>query len=167
MTLTLTLEGGFPSSSVLDRGLSDDAREVRRLWSISSGFTPSFARQARYLAAIRALESAFAHSQEENWDGYGAKRAQLQTLIYAIEFLGYLSSSTPIPEISVDPDGDIAFEWDFGPRKIVSVRVERDGTLHYAGLIGHATFHGTEHLQEGIPASIAAGIGRIVGAGQS
>lgn len=165
MTITLTLESGFPSSSsVLDRGLSEDARKLRLMSVMLTDFTPSYARQDRVRGAIRALKAAFVLSLEESWDGYDAKAARPEALRFAIEFLGSLSSSTPIPEISIDSDGDVALEWDFEPRRVFSVRVGRDGTLHYAGLLGTVAFHGVEHLQEGIPETIAAGIGRVVGA---
>jgi len=142
--------------------LSDEAREVRRLSARASDFATSITLgAAKRATTVEALEDAFADAQRYGWDGYGAAVADAGAFLYALQFLANLSTTTPMPDIAVDADGDIAVEWDFGPRRVFSVRIGRDGTLNYAGLVGHSSFHGTELLLEGIPSTISAGIDRV------
>ena len=162
MTLALRFKGGFAVHPTLNRGLSDDAHTISRMEREAIDLTTSIALGKPRSAALEALINAFIQSQEEGWDRYGASPANPSVLLYALQFLSYLPTAVPTPEIAIDPDGDIALEWDRGPRCIFSVRIGTDGTLHYAGLVGHSTFHGTEILLEGIPRTIAAGIDRVI-----
>ncbi len=161
MTLALRLDGGLAIASPVDRGFSDDARTVKEL-AISSPFTPSIARAERKFAAIQALKSALLEAQTDGREAHGWKPVDAGAFTYAVRLLGYLPDPTPLPEIAVDSDGDVALEWDEGPRRVFSVRVTRDGTLYYAGLDGQSVFHGSEPLREGVPSTVSAGINRIV-----
>jgi len=162
MTLAWRLEGGFTSTIALNRGLSDEAHAVRRMEREAIDLTPSIALGEIRLASLKALITSFTQAQKDGWDGYDASPADPATLYYALQFLSDLPTTIPSPEIAIDTDGDVALEWDRGPRRIFSVRITRDGTLYFAGLVGHSTFHGTEVLREGIPETIAAGIERII-----
>lgn len=160
MTYALTL--GWPAPA-LDRGFSGTARAVGpNVAAIWAGATPSIAAEERRRAAIRSLQSALSGAQEDGWDGYQAKPADPDAFIYAVQLLDELPTAVPLPDVAVDSDGDIALEWDRGPRKLLSLRVSRDGTIYYAGLLGYATFHGSEQLREGIPSAISKGIERVL-----
>lgn len=147
--------------SALDRGLSEEAREVRRARAVAMDDATSITVGSRKRETLEALQAAFSQAQENGWDGYQSSPADINALIYALHFLNQLPSIVSSPEIAIDVDGDVAVEWDFGPRRILSVRVGRDGTLQYSGLVGHATFHGVESLRESIPGNISAGIERV------
>ena len=157
MTLALTLD----RARHLDRGLSEDALALRRVMMWRADFSPSISTTSRLEAVHTALMSAFGQSKAASWDGYNALPADIGSLIYAIHFMQQLPASQPIPEVGVDPDGLVALDWDYEPRRILSVRVANDGTIHYAGLDGSAVFHGTEILREGIPEAISAAISRV------
>lgn len=161
MTLTLTLDRPSSLPRPLDRGLSDDALALRRLMMWQADFSPSISTTSRLEAVQAALMSAFGYSQTTDWDGYDALPADIGSLIYALHFMQQLPPSLPIPEVGIDPDGLIALDWDYEPRRILSVRVANDGTIHYAGLDGSAIFHGTEILREGIPEVVSTAISRV------
>src|SRR3989304_520341 len=57
----------------------------------------------------------------------------------------------PMPEITPEPDGDIAFEWsdDYGRTFVFSI--DDNQTLTYAGIFGANNTHGTELLGDFIP----------------
>lgn len=78
--------------------------------------------------------------------------------------LSALPASFPLAEISVDRDGDVYLEWDFGPSRVMSASVAHDGTLNYAGLFGDAAMHGTEMLGESVPSALLDGIRRATDA---
>jgi len=123
--------------------------------------TPSPAFEKRIRDLVGAFQAALLEADQSGWDGYKAKRANSGAFMNALSLLFMLPSSTPLPEISVDTDGDIALEWDRGARKVFSVRVSRDGTIYYAGLVDYDTFHGSEQLRESVPSAISKGIGRV------
>jgi hypothetical protein len=47
------------------------------------------------------------------------------------------------PSIGAEPDGHITLEWRRSPRRVLSVSVDPDGFLHYAGLFGNNKRFGT------------------------
>ena len=124
--------------------------------------SPSITQERAEQAIAEALMNTFAHTLEPGWDGYEARPVSAATLAYALQFLGDLPSEVDTPEVGADVDGDISLDLDYGPRNIFSVRISRDGTVHYAGLFGHATYHGSETLQQGIPEPVAEGIRRAI-----
>lgn len=163
MTLALSLEDTLPLPLALDLGYSDEAKAVRAMAADAADFTSSIYIGEHRRQALAALETAFAHAHFEGWDGSDAAPVELSTFAYASYFLNALPTTIPAPDVQVDSDGDLSFEWDCGPRRVFSVSIGRDGTLNYAGLIGHAAFHGLEQLRQGIPLAIALGIRRVTG----
>lgn len=165
MTLTMPISvQNFPTTNL---ALSDEAQVIARHGrtfddpdhSITIGERLRLAREAFQIAIIEAID--------KGWDGYNAKSAHPEALLYAWDFIRFLPTSTPLPELAIDVDGDVAIEWDYARRRILSVRVGRDGLLNYAGMEGYATFYGTEVFQESIPSSILAAIERVVKANRT
>ena len=72
-----------------------------------------------------------------------------------------LPVTIPAPEVAVEPDGMVAFEWYKQPRRVFSVSFETDGTIVYAGLFGNSKTHGTEYFGEQLPQIILENIHRI------
>lgn len=160
--MTLILKWQDPlAPRPIDRGFSEDARRLRAALQKATDFTNSVSISEPREAVIEELLSAFLHASAENWDGYGAPAANWSSFVNAYVLIRKLPASVPIPEVAVDTDGEMALEWDYGPRRVLSVRIGRDGTIHYAGLLGHSTFHGLEIPQETIPEAISKAIERI------
>jgi hypothetical protein len=147
--------GAFATLPWVDRGLSAEARALRKLTITVAEFRGSVALGEPKRAAQEALDAAYIAAQGDDWDGMGSARVVPSTHAYANQFLQILPDGLPVPDISVDTDGEILFEWDRGPRQIFTVSVGRDGTLTFAGLHGHRKIHGTEHLREALPLGIA------------
>lgn len=145
----------------VDRALSDDADVVRKLTISAAEFPRSVVLGEPKRVVQEALDAACVAAQRDDWDGMGSARVEPSTYAYASQFLQILPASLPIPDISVDTDGEILFEWDRGQRHIFSISVGRDGTLTFAGLYGHTKIHGTEHLREALPLVIAHSLQRI------
>lgn len=162
----MTVAASFPITGFADapwchRALSDEAGDLCRLFRDATEFSGSIAFGEPKRAAREDLLSAYIAAQVEDWDNEGARRAEPSTFIYADQFLRLLPSSGFLPEITVDRDGEILFEWDQGPRQVFSVSIGRDGTLTFAGLFGHNKIHGTEHLSEALPSVIAECLERV------
>ena len=96
---------------------------------------------------------------------YGGNEVRLTERTYAMarRFLQRLPPGTSAPEASLDPDGEIAFDW-FGPRgKNFSISVRHDGRLSYAGrLAQEVSVHGTDELVDTVPRRILETIAEVV-----
>jgi hypothetical protein len=115
------------------------------------------ARKERLGSLLEACSEAF----QQGWDGYDALPVSIGTIAQALAFLDLLPSALPAPEISANPDGELAFEWSFGPRWLLTVSVNEFGRLSYAGLFGLARIHGTEWLLDSIPGPVALAFRRL------
>jgi len=143
-------------------GLSDDAQLSRRGESVGLGGSPSITHGKAEQAFLKALWNIFRQAGGPGWDGYDASPVNAAAIAYASQFLSELPSDIIPPEIAADADGDVSLDWDFGPRNTFSVRISRDGTVYFAGLFGHSTYHGSETLSRGLPKSVAEGIRRAI-----
>lgn len=65
-------------------------------------------------------------------------------LANALRFISGLSRAFPAPDISIDPSGDIWFEWHARRFRTFAIAVCDGPDLHYSALIGESKLHGTE-----------------------
>ena len=106
--------------------------------------------------ALNELDDVRAEAGLEGWNGYGAKPMHPDAYHNAKLFLEAMPTTAPSPEVSADPDGDVALDWVFGERKALSVSVEAAGRCTFAWMRGLRTYRGTDWLDDdGIPAPIA------------
>jgi hypothetical protein len=110
---------------------------------------------------IRAVINANKESQKDNTILQADHQSILNSWMFVSEFFrkNYL---LPKPSIEVDVDGDIAFDWDFAPRRVISIRIQRDGSLHYAYLYNQERKNGTISDFQTIPDDILDAINQIV-----
>ncbi len=114
-----------------------------------------------YQETRRVLWNAVAECSEDDWDGYGAKSVNNQSYEHSLRFLDMLPDTIPAPEVAVEPDGMVAFEWHEESRWVFSVSFETNGELVYAGLFGNSKTHGTENFGEELPQTILDSIRRV------
>jgi len=165
MTLLTEKWQGLFSFVRLDSTVSEDASELREASQKAEDDYSNSASIGLYRRQLlEALVNAFEEAGEENWDGYGASAADPRAYEYAVRLLSQFPTTIPRPDIAIDVDGHVALEWDFEPRRIVSVRVGGDGTIYYAGLLGYSTFHGSEVPSDSIPDAVAQAIDRVLNA---
>lgn len=143
----------LPTAS--DRSVSAEAKHTRRIRVVSYDFASSVSVDQVYRESVEAVFQAAQEAARPNWDGYGARPVSEATIAQALAFLDLLPTTLAQPEISAHPDGELAVEWSFGPRRLLTVSVSESGRLSYAALIGHARQHGTEFLLDSLPDSIA------------
>lgn len=82
------------------------------------------------------------------------------SLLLAREFLGQLPIDATPPEVEIEEDGLVAFDWDIAPRATFTVTVLADGTLRYAGLFGFDRHFGYVRPRAAIPNDILGFIAR-------
>lgn len=75
------------------------------------------------------------------------------TLVKALEFAAMLPSDMELPEVSIDPDGELAFDW-FKEEDLLSVSVGRTGRLTYAARLEGLPISGTVKLAGWLSSSL-------------
>lgn len=93
-------------------------------------------------------------------DDYDAS-LNLESYRIACKILAALDSDVPSPEILLENDGLVAFEWYKSRDRQISVSIYPDGSLGYAGIKGF-TFFNKLQLQEKMPASLTGLIREIM-----
>jgi hypothetical protein len=93
--------------------------------------------------ALEELGDVWDECRQPDWDGYGALPVEQDTLTAAYSLIDSLPLGFPRPSIGADPDGQLTLEWRKAPHRILSVSVDPDGFLHYAGLFGTDKCHGS------------------------
>ena len=118
---------------------------------------------AKLHAAVASLLTAAADSGLQDWDGYGAAPADASSVHHATLLLReVLLVVSEIPQVTIDPDGEVAFEWRHNRHRVFSVSVGPRGELTYAGLFDGSNVHGVEtRMVDGLPREIRAGIQRV------
>jgi hypothetical protein len=150
---------------ILSTAVSQQKEGALSRWSRTTPDTPSVSIDEARNERLQSLREAFSEASQPGWDGYDASPVSVATLVQAWAFLELLPSALPRPEISANPDGELAFEWSFGPRWLLTVSVNESGRLSYAGLFGLARIHGTEWLLDSIPEPVALAFQRLHAAG--
>ena len=148
----------FPRNLGVSPGAKAVRRQARELQDISD---QSVTIGWHHRQIVEKLLRTAAESCVDDWDSYGARAVDARSLLSAIWFARLLPIAVPIPEIYVDPDGEIAFEWWLSPRRIFSVTVRRNNELAYAGLFGVNKVYGVEYLDDELPEAILDNISRV------
>ena len=122
----------------------------------------SFTMRNAAESTLSELEEVRAEASNEGWNGYGAKPVNLEAYFHAKLFLEALPTTAPSPEISADPDGEIALDWMFGPQKALTVSIGPRGRCTFAWILGNRSSRGIEWFDDdGIPASIVHALGQF------
>lgn len=148
----------FPRNS----GVSEDAHWFKkRMEELQENSAHSLTVSQHYNEARHALTDAIEKCSVDNWDGYGAKRISGASCGNAMRFAQVLPASVPVPELYVDPEGEITFEWYVAPRQVFSVTIGSNNEMVYAGLFGSNDTHGTEYLGDELPDTLLDNIRRV------
>lgn len=150
----------FPSNL----GVSAAANEIKYRFN-QEVLLPSFSIGKHYRQTLNAIAEAYEKSAVDNWDGYGAKAVDGRSCLKAIRFSELLPMFVPVPDIYVDTDGEIRFEWYRDPGHVFSVAVKSNGELIYAGIFGASITHGVEYANDELPSVIIGYIQRVYGRG--
>ena len=69
---------------------------------------------------------------------------------------------TPAPEVAIDPDGEVSFEWYHGPRRVFSISIGSSDELTYAGIYGSSKARGVETFNFEIPRVVLDNLRRLL-----
>jgi hypothetical protein len=143
--------GRSPAAGHVDDRVGEVCRHLLQPVTFTRAFSNGMVR----------LNAEAAAALVRGWDGYDADPIDAKAYHHAQYFLSLLPTLTPVPEVSIDPDGEVSFSWDLDRDWVLSVSVGADGRLSYAGLFGSSKTYGTEWLGSEIPATILGNITRL------
>jgi hypothetical protein len=131
--------------SVPDTALSDTARELRtRVQSaIDPPLTSRQVRRAQLREQLLQDASRFAHESDSE---PLAIRKMLASVSWAEAFIESALPTTSDPDVAIDQDGEVLFEWLNGPREVATVSVGPAGVVNFATLVGSSRFHGVTRI---------------------
>lgn len=125
-----------------DTAVSDDSQwassvfnEPRRPWESRLASSRSLDRGEELIRALAAAETPVEEA----------------TFCNALRFAYSLPEHWPTPEIVVEDNGHIAFDWVLAPRRVLTLAVGPDGTAGYSALIGFEPSYGRVLIGGRIP----------------
>jgi hypothetical protein len=76
------------------------------------------------------------------------------TFARARRLLDTIPSGFPVPEIAIDPDGEVAFDWIRSDRTMLSVSIGPEGDPSYAAGLGDGTAYGFVRWTDTFPTAL-------------
>ncbi|MBL4900256.1 MAG: hypothetical protein JKX76_11570 [Colwellia sp.] len=127
---------------------SDSAKTLKEIEENAfSHFSDSIVNETVYDSVANALFTAYFQCMNDNWNGYDARAISLSTLNKAMTFFSCLPETLPKPEVTPEPDGEIALEWYGDDGGVFSISVNKDKQLSYSGLFADGSkVHGEENI---------------------
>lgn len=143
----------------INTGYSKESQDLER--EVAT-FFQQFRKRADRERAFDELAQALQQGGVGNWDHYGAIKVTQASAQVACRFLNALPSTVPSPNVGLDPDGEVTFDWLVEKGRIFSVSIGEGGRLSYAGMFGLGkTAHGSEPFDDAIPDAVIDGIRRL------
>lgn len=140
---------------------ADADRLVQMQEQIRDQMLKSYSIWTRFDQVRADIEAIQNEASFDGWDGYGGKALDSEASAVAAHFLEALPTTIPIPEISADNDGEVAFDWIFGPKRALTVSIDARGRCAYAWMLGQVNSRGTDWITDGIPANIAYALAQL------
>jgi len=144
---------------VFDAAVSGAARDLRSTPRYAS--TPARTRTHSDEVLDHLLSAMAATSAGGNAPN---GRVDVEAFNRALALAFVLPNHVPTPEVVIEDDGEIAFDWHEGPRRVLSVSVGEGPMLSYAALIGPEPTHGRVAFAGRLPAMFAFLLRRIYSA---
>ena len=108
------------------------------------------------------LNELAAECAEADWDGYGAEAVIPGAVRRSAHFIRRLPENLPLPEISMEPDGEIALDWSPTSTQTFSVSIGNADRMACAWVNGTEHGHVVAYSNNGeIPSRILQEIQRI------
>lgn len=157
---TLTIGHSFSFVGASRSGASNEAQQVQERAAKAVASRRDSSYWSGVLDALHSLQDQA--DQELKLRGSGV--VDLTTFALAERFINALPSDVPIPELSIDPDGEIALDWFGINGRNFSVSLGPQGRLSYAGVLkSFKTVHGTDQFDDAIPQEITDAIRALAG----
>lgn len=132
-----------------------------RVGNREEGSEALFGPKAR---ALEQLASLIAECALPDWDGYGARPVDPWAAQAAEKIIRALPEGFPIPELAVDPDGEVSLDWIGSRYRRLSMSVGSGARLPFAWLDGTDKGHAVSGFDgQQLPERLLAEVRRIMG----
>lgn len=152
----------FPISTSTQQALrGGNSTEAQKLYSeMNEVFASIKPSEQRWV--FNELEELSINACHPNWDNLGSAALDADTYQIAKRFILALPSSIPAPELTVDRDGEVNFDW-FGPGgQIFSASLRKDGRIAFAGQFSARNrLSSLEEFNDSVPKRIVESIKAI------
>lgn len=139
------------STSVLFAPLGGQSEAAARVQGQLQIYLDAWIRTASLGAALSALQRLTLEAAHAGWLAEGCPSLNSAAYDYARKFLAALLPTTSQPDVSVDPSGDVAFEWDFGPGRWLVASIDSDGLISFASANRTSRLRGQVHFAGSLP----------------
>jgi len=96
---------------------------------------------------INSINESFWMAVDAGWDGHNAKPISLTARSRAIKFFKDGFCGNILPDVTPEPDGELALEWYGGQGSVFSISFGESDTVTYAGLYSDKSkIHGVENI---------------------
>lgn len=147
-----------PFTRAVNTGASPESRLLQKH---VSEIVQHFRRRASRERAFSDLAKVIVSGKEPDWDKYGALPVDQHAAQLACRFLNMLPSAVPTPDVGLDPDGQVSFDWIVAADRQLTASLSPDGVLSYAAIFGTAEKHGKEVFDDTVPQEIIEAIRRL------
>ena len=97
---------------------------------------------------LKELNHIIQECSEPNWDAYGALPVDKDSIERVKKMIDMLPEGFPNPELGIDPDGEITFEWYKSRRETINLWGSRNGFCYCAYLQNDKSSHGREPMSD-------------------
>lgn len=155
---TLTMDYYPISTSSQQTQWGGISKEAQKLYSqMNEVFTCIKPSEQKWV--FNELEELSINASHPNWDNLGSAPLDADTYQIAKRFICALPSSLPAPEVTVDRDGEVNFDWFGSSGQIFSVSLRKDGRIAFAGQFSaRKRLSGLEEFNDSVPKRILEGI---------
>lgn len=155
----------LPAMMFMTVGVSMEAQALQSEPSLKGGSVSGEANPVSYRSVLDELAPELVELWDEchldDWDGYGARGLRSSAMERALDFLQVFPTSLPAPELSAMPNGDLALDWDFSPRRTLTLTISARPRLVYAAIEGDEEWSGTVSFLSEIPRSLLDTLTRL------
>lgn len=147
------------SSQQIESG--GNSAEAKKLFSrLNDVFTKLKPSEQQWV--FNELEELHITASHYNWDNLGSAPLDTETYQIAKRFILALPSVLPAPELTVDRDGEVNFDWFGSHGQIFSASLRKDGCLAYAGQFSTRNrLSGLEEFNDSVPKRVVESIKAI------
>lgn len=146
-----------------NRGVSVESNCVETLYAAAMRhLASSFGKQVEMGELEEKFRKLMLDHSAPDWDGYDARPASPDAVERAYAFAGSLPPGLASPDVSINPYGDVEFEWYVRPSRVLTLSIGDGGRYHFASLNGMERDSGAGYIVGLLPERVLLAIARVV-----
>ena len=147
-----------------DRGTSETAVRLScEVAAVLHAFKEErLATSVDFQESIAQIDELASECRLADWDGYGARAVNIQSIELAKRMVLALPKDFEAPLVAAHPDGEVALTWRGQRGTDFSVSIGPSGQLSYAAVFGPSVVsYGSDNFTDDLPATILDHLRRL------